>query len=496
MSLCAVSSLLHDSHIISFFEKFKMTSSANQKAFILTLPPEIQSQIISLVADSTHFKSVHSLLFSCKQLYAIALRFSVQTFHDVPRAEEPKKGSVVRSRIVQFLSYVSIIKPELARHVRTIRTYDWLDDSGRYGTVHIDVNDMIFYKQLISKIYSEKLGYHPYQANNWIRTLEKGIEGAAVDLLLAVCTEIKTLTYGCPRDPGCLSRMLVAATGAFRMRRVELPPCQLLTKLEIVKHEAKGSWHGWRPFYNNAQWIFRIPSVRSYECVGAVSDQMEEFNLDPLKEGCSNVQSIILRDSWCVTRAIQSLIGACKDLRKFTYTCDLTKWTEYDEFEVIARDIMEALLRHDKSLEYLHLDFMEEALTRTCLRGPRERLYMGTELRQMHKLKSLVLGSQDICGVLGNGVVYHYTEDASIQAPRVVDCIPGYLQYLEIHSCGRNILSQLEEFLDTLIYPDRFPNLLSVKFIFIEDWVKEEELSSLVARRDGLILEVSRCQGQ
>jgi hypothetical protein len=56
--------------------------------------------------------------------------------------------------------------------------------------------------------------------------------------------------------------------------------------------------------------------------------------------------------------------------------------------------------------------------------------------------------------------VYHYTRDASIQAPRVVECIPEYLEYLDIHNCGRNIISQLEEFLDPLIYPYRFPNTI------------------------------------
>lgn len=221
---------------------------------------------------------------------------------------------------------------------------------------------------------------------------------------------------------------------------------------------------------------------------------MDEYALDPLKEGCSNIQSIILRDSWCVPRAIRSLIGACKDLRKFTYTCDIKKRTEYDDFEVTARDIMEALLPHNNSLEYLHLDLMEEARTRTCLWGPRERLYMDVELRQMHRLKSLALGSQNICGLLGNGIVYHYTRDASIQPPRVVECIPEYLEYLEIHSCGRNIISQLEEFLDTLIHPDRFSNLSSVKFRFNEEWVEEEEMKNLATNRDGLALEVIRCQ--
>ncbi|KAF5534443.1 hypothetical protein FPHYL_13421 [Fusarium phyllophilum] len=471
-----------------------MNSSMDQRSFLLTLPPEIQSQIISFVADSTDFRSVHSLLFSCKQLYTIALPFSVQTFSDIPRAEEPKEGTAVRSRIVQFLSYVAVIKPELARYVRTIRLYDWLTDSYRRGTVDIDANDKIFYKQLISKIYSEKLGYLFHWRDQWIRAMETGIEEAAVDLLLAVCTEIKTLTYGYPRDPSCFSNTLVAATGAFRKRRVKHPPPQLLTKLEIVKHEAEATWEGRHPFYNHAQWLFRIPSIRSYECVGASSHQMDEFNIDLLKEGCSNVQSIILRDSWCVPRAIRSIIGSCKDLRKFTYACDFKKQNDSDEFEMAARDIMEALLSHENCLEYLHLDFAEAARTSSCYPGPRERLYMGVELRQMHKLKRLILGSQNICGLLGNGTVYHFTLDASIQAPRVVECIPEYLEYLEIHSCGRNIVSQLEEFFDTLVFPDRFPNLKSVKLIFNKKLVKEEEIKNLATNRHGLVLEVIQCR--
>ncbi|KAF4434718.1 hypothetical protein FACUT_7777 [Fusarium acutatum] len=472
-----------------------MTSLADQKPFLLTLPPEIQNQIISLVAGSTDFKSVHSLLFSCKQLYAIALPFSVQTFHDIPRTKAPKEGTVVRSRIVQFLSYVSIIKPELARYVRTIRLHDWLTDSHLCGTVHIDANDMVFYKQLILKIFSEELGYLPFWRDKWIRALETGIEEAAVDLLLAVCTEVKTLSYGHPRNPSCSSLILIAAAGRFRRRRVQHPPVQLLTKLENFKHEAEDYEGRYREFYEQAVWVFCISNIRSYECDGACSPQMDEYDLREMDEGSSNIQSIILRDSWCVPRAIRSLIGACKDLRKFTYTCDIKKRREYDDFEVKARDIMEALLSHKNSLDYLHLDLAEGARTSSCHTGPRERLYMGVELRQMHKLKSLGLGSQNICGLLANSTVYRSTNDPSIQAPRVVECIPEYLEYLEIHSCGRNIVTQLEEFLDTLVYPGRFPNLKSVKFIFNEKWVKEEQIKSLATNRDGLVLEVIRCRG-
>ncbi|SCV52634.1 uncharacterized protein FFB14_12703 [Fusarium fujikuroi] len=471
-----------------------MTSLANQKPLLLTLPPEIQSQIISLVADSTDFRSVHSLLFSCKQLYAIALPFSVRTFCDTPRPEIPKKGSVARSRILQFLSYVSIIKPELARHVHTIRLHDWLTGDFCKGTVHIDANDLISYKQLIFKILPEKLGYHTHYSSRWIWALEAGLEDAAVALLLALCTNVKDLTYGHPRDPVCFCYVVIAANGGCGRRRVQLPPSQLLTKLRNVKHESHNIEEGYRDFYDHAQWLFCVPSIRSYECVGASSPEMDEFDIYPMDRGCSNIESIILRDSWCVPRAIHSLIGACKDLRKLTYTCDIKKRSEYHDFEVTARDIMEALFPHDNSLEYLHLDLMEEARTGSCLRGPRERLYMGAELRQMHKLKSLVLGSQNMCGLLGNGIVYHYTRDTSIQPPRVVECIPEYLEHLEIHSCGRNIISQLEEFLHTLIYPGRFSNLSSVRFIFNGNWVEEEEMGSLVATRDGLVLEVIWCR--
>ncbi|KAH7212210.1 hypothetical protein DER44DRAFT_860914 [Fusarium oxysporum] len=409
-----------------------MTSSTSQKPYLLALPPEIQSQIISLLADSTDFKSIHSLLFSCKQLYAIALPFSVQTFCDIPRPELPKKGSVVRSRIVQFLSYVSIIKPELARHVRTIRLHDWLADHFYKGTVHIDANDLIFYKQLILKILPEKLGYDTHWSSRWIWALEAGIEDAAVALLLAVCTKVKNLTYGHPGDQNCFSTILIAAYGGCGRRRVKLPPSQLLTRLKNVKHESYNREEGYNQFYDHANRLFSIPSIHSYECVGARNPEMDEFDLDPMDEGCSNIQSIILRDSWCYPGV---------------------------EFEATARDIMESPLPHEDTLDYLHIDLTEAVRTRYGPPGPRERLYMGAELRQMHKLKSLILGSQNVSGLLGNGKVIYYTQDASMEAPKVVECIPEHLEYLEIHSCGRNIVSQLEEFLGTLIHPDRFPNL-------------------------------------
>ncbi|KAF5711551.1 hypothetical protein FMUND_8946 [Fusarium mundagurra] len=331
-----------------------MDSLANQKHFLLALPPEIQAQIMSLVADSTDFKSVHSLLFSCKQLYAIALPFSVQTFHDIPRAEEPKEGSVVVSRIVQFLSYVSIVKPELAQHVQTIELHDWLTDDFNRGTVHIDANDLIFYKQLIFKILPQTLGYDSHYSSRWIYALEAGFEDAAVALLLAVCTNVKNLAYGHPRDPICFYNVILAAYGGCGRRRIKLPPSQLLTKLKNVKHESYNVEKGYREFYDHAEQLFCVPSIRSYECVRATSPPMDEFNIDPMDEACSSVQSIILRDS--------------------------------------------------------------------C--------------------------------------------------------------------CGRNIISQLEEFLNTLSYPDRFPDLAFVKVIFNEDWVNEEEIKSLATNRDGLVLEL------
>ncbi|KAH7253616.1 uncharacterized protein BKA55DRAFT_565994 [Fusarium redolens] len=313
-----------------------------------------------------------------------------------------------------------------------------------------------------------------------------------VALLLTVCTKVKTLTYGHPWGPSCFGYILGAASGGCGRRGVELPPSQLLTRLENVKHESYDREEGYLQFHDHATRLFRIPSIRSYECVGARSPEMDEFDLRAIPERCSNIQSIILRDSWCSAPSIRSMSGACKALKKFTYTRDFKKPNDDDEFEATARDIMEALLLHEDSLEHLHINLIEATRKSTCAPGPRERLYMGVELRQMHKLKSLVLGSQSISGLLGNGKVYYFTLNKALEAPRAVECIPEHLEYLEIHSCGGNIISQLEEFLDTLICADRFPNLSSVKFIFNENWVKEEEIRGLVSNRDGLALEVIR----
>lgn len=71
----------------------------------------------------------------------------------------------------------------------------------------------------------------------------------------------------------------------------------------------------------------------------------------------SNVESIFLRRSPLIISTLKSLVGACKALREFEYLRGIHHM--FDD-EMMPRDILEALLPHADSLEYLHINCEEQ----------------------------------------------------------------------------------------------------------------------------------------
>lgn len=82
---------------------------------LLSLPLEIQSQILWFLIPSS-IQSIHAVLYTCKQLYNIALPLSVHTYRYTKASSEARS----RSRILQFLHNFTITKPELASCVKAI----------------------------------------------------------------------------------------------------------------------------------------------------------------------------------------------------------------------------------------------------------------------------------------------------------------------------------------------------------------------------------------
>ncbi|KAF4332687.1 hypothetical protein FBEOM_13509 [Fusarium beomiforme] len=96
----------------------------------------------------------------------------------------------------------------------------------------------------------------------WISGPERGTEDAAVALLVAVCTKVKTLTYGRAFEPWLFWRVLIVAGGGHGIRVTPVAPFPLLAELENVKHEPEEIGEETAYFEDHARWLLQIPKIR------------------------------------------------------------------------------------------------------------------------------------------------------------------------------------------------------------------------------------------
>ncbi|KAF5021911.1 hypothetical protein F66182_6059 [Fusarium sp. NRRL 66182] len=451
---------------------------------LLGLPPELQRRIVWYLTAPTCFKSIHSLLYVCKQLYEIALPFSVHTYWGASLPWDPARAPRSRNRHLQFLRYILVTKPELAQHARTMILGSWPISGPEYNC-DLQQDELEIYKDLIHATFPSQSQDDTQARAEWITALDECSQDTAVALLLFSCTRIKTLILGEPTEAEGLLRVL--STAARRNGSSdENMQGRFLTKLEDFYHESTETKYGYLEFHKQAQFVFQIPSIRSYECIMMNGPQRCSEELNRIPRRSSNIESIFVRRSCSSPATLHSLVGACRSLREFEYTSGVYHMYE---MEMTPRDVLEALLPHAESLEYLYVN-LEETWDKLGWEEDPSRTYMGVELRQMVKLKRLTVGSQTICGLLDD--LYRLPFDSSQieNAPSLAQCLPEQLESLEIHSCGKPSLPVLAEFLETLRQKDRFQSLRSVKFAFNQGYIQQADIENLVSTRSGVVLEV------
>ncbi|KAH6880367.1 hypothetical protein B0T10DRAFT_495309 [Thelonectria olida] len=457
------------------------------KHSLLGLPAEIQSRIVSYLAVPTSFKSIHAVLYTCKQLYEIALPFSVQTYWDAELPYDPNRKPRPRSRTLQFLRYITITKPELAECVDTIIVGSFstqeVDDHSDFELGGLEDDERELYEGLIHDTFSTGSDDWKQARADWLAGFDKGIQDAEVALLLVVCPKLKTLIFGEPYQPMIFSRVLNAA--AKRNSSTDSKG-SFLAQLEDVYHESTEGKYGYLGFEETASPVFQIPSVRSYECIMLNGSNGSADEIGRIPRGSSNIESIFLRKSNLTATTLKQIVGACKSLREFEF---LRGVYHMYNLEVMPRDILEILLPHADSLEYLHIN-SEEQWEKPGWEDAPTKTYMGVELREMTKLKTLVVGSQTITGLLDNPELLPFDQSELKDAPRIVECIPEKLEELQIHSCGKPILPQLKEFLEATTKRKRFPNLKRVQILFNKESIDDDDVEHLGSPRDGVELEV------
>ncbi|CAG9948635.1 unnamed protein product [Clonostachys rosea f. rosea IK726] len=482
------------------------------------LPPEIQCRIFSYLVTNDGPSHIHAVLTTCKRLRDVALPFSVQTFRNTSAPFDPdSSGQVSSTRNIRFLRYILITKPELAKNVKTIlvgqfespsddeaegddassqhdedighedesdqddvargptsesggqndgqgaerdgRESDDEEEISKIDKEYFTEAELALFKQRIDEALTLETD-DDYEEGRalWVRGLQENHTDAQVALILLVCPSIERLYFAEPDSPRNFSRVLKLAGNA--QNRQTRP----LSNLREAYHESEDDSYGYLLVYEQAIPLFRIPSIRSYECVLANGSDEAGRAFADMPRGSSSVEEITLYKSFCTPLFIQNVFGACKALRSFEFTPAVS---HVEDDRMMPRDIMDAILPHANTFENLHIN-LEDDVDKAWA-GPDNRIYMGTDLRRMVALKRLVAGMQSLTGFLDvlPDDIWGDSPPLEVEgAPRLVECIPDNLEHLEIHGCGKAILDQAGELLGVIESGNRFKNLRRVRFLF------------------------------
>ncbi|CAI6101157.1 unnamed protein product [Clonostachys chloroleuca] len=431
---------------------------------LLTLPSEIQTKIFSHLALSFGKPSIQAALRTCKQLYEIALPLTVKVFRNtVPWPGT--HGPCSPARNIQFLRYILITKPCLAKHVKTVILGRFSTDHGgdadgketAQGQENIGREELAVYQRYIQlRLGQLPSGDTASWCDSWVEDLGNGTSDAQIALILLACPNIRTLYFEVS-DSNHFVRLLrmvrdisarndqPAEPGSGRdgshCPKISVP----LSNLQEVFHEQGDFRERQQDFHIEASELFALPRLRVYEALGVQGTQSAASSFESLPLFASPVEEITLSNSFC-TWPISHILGSCKELKKFEFSWYKPPWLEAPDL-LMPVDIMNIVWFHRHTLDHLYLNLVEELDHRWDPdESDYERLYLGMRLREMRSLKTLVVGMQALTGMLASKPRGHHNMPLKVEgAPRMVDCLPDNLEHITIHSCGEAILDQLQE---------------------------------------------------
>ncbi|CAG9986369.1 unnamed protein product [Clonostachys byssicola] len=455
---------------------------------LLTLPREIIAHILSNLVDESEGKSdIQAVLRTCKVLYAVALPISVSVFRNTVKSYSGSSAAS-RTRNIQFLRYILIQKPWLAKNVRTViigrcSVYDdkYVGFNRRqkgYETMSDDELHVYGYhiEHIIGQLPS---GYTLSWYKQWMADLKSGTSDSQFALILLSCTNIRTLVYMEPEGTRHVGQLLRFARNLLHINiAIQTPGSEWgdgnhpkmaipLANVRDVFHETPNYKNGYMTFYLEAPDLLALPRLRFYECVLANGDYVAATMFKALPRRSSSVEEIVLHCSYLCPEALKGMVGACKALKKFEFTYGRLV-TSPDL--MTPRDIIEALLPHADTLEelYIHLEDNGEK-DWDWVESP-EKLYLGPRLHKLRFLKKLTVGMQALTGMLA---FPPKPEDDSEQMPleiegarTIVECLPERLESLLVRDCGVAIVDQMEELLAVIESGSRFEKLTDIRLVF------------------------------
>ncbi|EGY17031.1 uncharacterized protein VDAG_08195 [Verticillium dahliae VdLs.17] len=446
---------------------------------ILQLSTEIQLLILHHLLPS--IESIHAVAKTCKKLYDVALNLTVHTFRYLG-GESRLEDDLDRftARTMQFVRYVTITKPHLAQHVKCVvlgqlNSEGW----GRLSKSRAPKGkELALYIGLIERTLTEADGEDwKLWRFQWLAGLAKLSEDAEVALLLVACPNIEVLLMEESFKPEVLKRVIHVAgqrsakgsTSSGSSAEVDAP-LRHLKELYMESGELK---YGHLSFSEFAK-AFQIPSLRSFEVVRGNGEDYRAGDFEDLPKRSSNVEEIILRSSCITPKVLKAMTAVPRALVSFEYTMGL--YHMYDE-EMKPRDLVEAMVRHAASLEYLHINTQDDWPTG----GNPETFVMGLGLRRLTALKQLAAGMQALTGTRNpyppenENMNYDNLPEVVEDSPRMVDCLPENLEFLQIHACGKPVLPHAQELFDARA-AGRFPRLRHVRLLFNKELISSDDI--------------------
>ncbi|CAG9945679.1 unnamed protein product [Clonostachys rosea f. rosea IK726] len=467
-------------------------TSRSDPVSLLSLPPEIQAKIYSCLAQSFEQSAINAVLRTCKQLYEIALPYSV-SFYQNKAFRSDDCGACSRARNVQFLRYILIRKPELSKYVKTVILGSFSPDSPKFehprDTAHPNdtkstKSEVEIFRETIQKKLGqfglERFPWYNSWVEEWLDGLAQGTTDAQITLILLICPNIRTLLFERPRGAQIFIRFLFVVDLLWNAipggHYPEMPSNVPLLNVQDVYHEANVVDIHYKDFASHAQPIFFLPRLQFYECNLAFGGDGDPQGLVLLNPRSSPIEEIVLRASAVSGPVILAMLKACKALKKLEYTQLCTK-TAYSG--VSPQQLAEALLLHADTLEDLFVNFNDLRDKRWEWEGHTDILYMGTRFSQLHSLKRLTISMQSITGILAGRPD---TNNSSSQmplrveeAPSLIECLPESLEYLKIVACGEEIQEKAAELLRTVEKRQGFTKLAYIGFFF-NRWLMKSEI--------------------
>ncbi|VUC23799.1 unnamed protein product [Clonostachys rosea] len=482
---------------------------------LLTLPPEIQAKILSHLAASFGRSSIQPVLRTCKTLHEVALPISVSEFRNTH--ESKVQGPCSRLRNAQFLRYILVSKPWLAKHVNTVifgQISNGDDEESREYTEGGEPDpriatdkELAVYRQHIELILGQlPSGYTDKWCNHWMLDLKRGTSDAQISLILLACPNIRTILFEMSRHKSHFVRLLNLVRSLVDINTsIHTPGSEWgdgnhpdmvipLSNVQDVFHETVNYRSGYSEFDMDGPDLFALPRLRFYECILARGNDATERRFGDLPRGSSSVEEITLHSSSSTPGALKKMLRTCRTLKKFEFT-----HYGYDMSGLMTpRDILHAVLPHADTIEDLYINMDDVWDKGWNWQDNPERLYMGTQLRELRVLKRLTLGMQALTGMLGakhlnHTQVAHQMPMQIEGATRLVDCLPENLEYLKVCMCGLGIVEQVEDLIKAVEEGDRFRKLTHICLLF-NGWTTEKEVDKsqvrLVCQAPGVHLEI------